>query len=337
MAILEHFKEHPDIFACPACRGNLKIEGKEIICSACRNHYGVDNGIPLLFWPNEWKGSKKDVTDKVKAFYEKTPFPNYDGVETAGDLVRKAERGIFSRLLNEQVPFNIRVLEVGCGTGQSSNFLGIAQRFVFGTDMCLNSLNLAQQFKERNNLKNVGFYQMNLFKPIFREESFHLVMCRGVLHHTSDPFGGFKSIAKLVKKGGYILIGLYNTYGRIGTDVRRIIFNVFGRRFKFLDPQLRGKSIEDIKKYTWYLDQYKNPHESKHTIGEVLRWFDKTGFDFVNGIPKLKAFRGFSENEKLFKPNPRGSRLDHFIAQASLMLAGSREGGFFIMIGRKKN
>jgi len=335
--ISSHMIENLDIFRCPGCGGNLEAAEGAIKCSACQKLYQTESGIPLLFLPNKCGTSKKDVTGKIKAFYEKTPFPNYEGLENAGDLVRKAERGVFSRLLNEQVPFNIRALEVGCGTGQSSNFLGIAQRYVFGTDMCLNSLKLAQQFKENNNLKNVGFYQMNLFRPIFKEESFHFVMCRGVLHHTGDPFGGFQSIAKLVKKGGYILIGLYNKYGRIGTDIRRIIFKASGNALAFLDPQLRGKGKGEVKKHAWFLDQYKNPHETKHTMGEVLGWFDAAGFDFVNSIPRLKGFRGFSENEKLFKTNPRGNGLDRFFVQAGLMLAGSREGGFFIMIGKRRH
>ena len=177
---------------------------------------------------------------------------------------------------------------------------------------------------------------MNLFRPIFREESFPLVICNGVLHHTSDPFAGFQSIAKLVKKGGFILIGLYHKYGRIITDIRRIIFNISGDHFKFLDPRLIAQDIGETRKLTWFADQYKNPHESKHTIGELLRWFDQTGFDFVGSIPKLKAFEAFSEYEKLFKANPRGNWLDHFLVQARLLFTGSKEGGFFLMIGRRK-
>ncbi len=272
----------------------------------------------------------------VKQFYEKTPFPNYEELENVGNLIQKAQRGVFARLLNEQIPFNIGVLEVGCGTGQLSNFLGVAHRIVFGIDLCLNSLRLGQEFKKKNDLERVGFYQMNLFRPIFREESFPLVICSGVLHHTSDPFTGFRSISRLVRKGGYILIGLYNRYGRITTDIRRMIFKIFNDRLRFLDPRLRCKDIGDLKKLTWFMDQYKNPHESKHTIGEVLRWFDETGFDFANSIPKSKAFEVFSENEKLFKLNPRGNWLDHFFVETHLLFTGSKEGGFFLMIGRRK-
>ncbi|MBU0880932.1 MAG: methyltransferase domain-containing protein [Candidatus Omnitrophica bacterium] len=334
--LLKHMIDHLEIFVCPACGKDLAVCGDTITCAGCKNTFSTESGIPLLFWPNEWDSSKRDVTHVVKSFYEKTPFPNYEKMETTGDLIEKAESGIFARLLNEQIPFNTRVLEVGCGTGQLTNYLGIAHRFLFGADMCFNSLKLANDFREKNRIDRTGFYQMNLFSPIFKKESFSLVISNGVLHHTSDPFGGFKSIARLVKKGGYIIIGLYNKYGRLTTDARRIVFNLLGDRLTFLDPYLRKSSIGDLKKFTWFMDQYKNPHESKHTIGEVMRWFDDTGFDFVNSIPKSRALSGFHQDEKLFKPNPKGSRFDHFCVQAQLLLTGKNEGGFFVMIGRKR-
>jgi len=332
--MLDHMKAHIDIFCCPACRGDLELIDKEIRCLSCYKLFQVEEGIPMLFWPNQWDNPEKDVTEIVKAFYEKSPFPNYDDFEDIGDLVEKAQNTFFANLLNQQLPFNIRVLEIGCGTGQMSNFLGVAKRYVFATDMCLNSLKLGEEFRRKNGLDNVGFYQMNLFKPIFKDESFPVVICNGVLHHTGDPFGGFKTIARLVKRKGYILVGLYNKYGRLITDLRRIIFKITGDRFKFLDPRLRDRI--DKRKESWFLDQYKNPHESKHTIGEVLEWFDKTGFDFIYGIPNPKAFEGFDLDDNIFKPHPKGNRFDHFITQLQLFFNGSKEGGFFIMIGRKR-
>jgi hypothetical protein len=151
------------------------------------------------------------------------------------------------------------------------------------------------------------------------------------------PFLGFQSISKLVRKGGFIIIGLYNTYGRIPTKIRRFIFKLSGDRFKGLDPRLRNKNLGDLRKHTWFMDQYRNPHESTHTIGEVLGWFDRTGFEFTNSVPKSTAFEPFSSEEKLFKVNARGTRLDHFLVQLGMLFSGGREGGFFIMIGRKKS
>ena len=71
-------------------------------------------------------------------------------------------------------------------------------------------------------------------------------------------------------------------------------------------------------------------------MGEVLRWFDESRFEFVNAVPKLRAHDQFTDQEKLFEPVGRGSSLDRALAQAKLIFTGSREGGFFIMIGRKR-
>lgn len=199
----------------------------------------------------------------------------------------------------------------------------------------LNSLKLGLQFKLNNGLKSPYFVQMNLFKPVFAKETFDVVICNGVLHHTADPFGGFRSISHVVKPGGYIIVGLYNSIGRIWTDLRRALFRASGRRMQFLDPYLRRSDVDEIKKRVWFADQYQHPHESKHTFDEALGWFRETGFEFINGIPKLQAFAGFSEQESLFRRNPAGTRFDHLWVQMSLALSGGAEGGFFVMIGRK--
>lgn len=275
----------------------------------------------------------KHITDIVRTFYEKHPFPNYNDLDDTSRLIEEARKGLFAKLLDEDIPFGARILEVGCGTGQLSNFLSIANRTVFGVDVSLNSLRLAQEFKEKNRLDRVHFLQMNLFHPVFEPESFDLVICNGVLHHTSDPFGGFKAIANLVKRNGYIMIGLYNRYGRVITDLRRFIFKISGNRFAFLDP--RSRKIEGKKRDVWLADQYKNPHESKHTIREALDWFGQTGFQFVKSIPKAGLFRAFSVDENLFKPEAPGNRLELFLVDLGMLFTGNRNGGLFVMIGRK--
>ena len=105
----------------------------------------------MLYEPNHWAPGAPDVTDTVRAFYEENPFPNYDDVDSVFRLAQKAEAGFFARMLNEQIPQNARVLEIGCGTGQLSNYLGsMGSRAVFGTDLCLNSLRLAEKFRREN-------------------------------------------------------------------------------------------------------------------------------------------------------------------------------------------
>ncbi len=131
------------------------------------------------------------------------------------------------------------------------------------------------------------------------------------------------------------MVGLYNAYGRIPTKVRSLIFRLSCRRFKFLDPRVRNKSLSDTRRHTWFLDQYENPHESTHTIGEVLGWFERTGFEFASSIPKLAAFEPFSEKEELFGIGSGSTMLDRGIVQLGMLLGGGKEGGLFVMIGRK--
>lgn len=328
---------NPSIFCCPNCSLKLaQLDKNKFACGACGAKFRPRGGVLSFYWPNEWHG-QKDVTVEIKKFYEKTPFPNYDEIDSVWKLREKASESVFVKLLDEQIPAGANVLEAGCGTGQTSNLLGIKKdRKVFATDICQNSLGLAESFRKKSGISNVVFLQMNLFKPAFKPKSFDIVISNGVLHHTSNPELGFATIGKLVKPGGYIIIGLYNAFSRKTTDLRRLIFNISNDRLRFLDPYVKSKDLSAIKKETWFRDQYKNPHESEHTIDEVLSWFDKNCFEFVNSIPKATVGSEFSDDERLFKKNPRGNRFNHWLVQLESLLVGGPEGGFFTMIGRKK-
>ena len=327
--------QHLHLLCCPSCRSDLELAVDRLACSRCERSFGFSGEIPLLYWPSDPAESRGDVTEVVKAFYEETPFPSYDEFDSVASLIEKARRGIFAARLDEEVPPGSTILEVGCGTGQLTNFLSVANRTVFGADICLNSLALAQQFKEQNHLARSHFVQMNLFRPIFRQESFDLVIANGVLHHTADPQAAFRSIAGLVKPNGHVLVGLYHRYGRLLTDLRRLVFRLSGNRFTFLDPNLRAGGFDGAKRLAWFRDQYKNPHESKHGIGEVMGWLEEAGLGFVQSLPRSRPFQRFSPAESLFEPEQPGSRLERLVVELGMIRSGSREGGFFVVIGRR--
>lgn len=331
----EFFRTHAEWLSCPACSGTPIRSDNGFRCSDCSQLYREQDGIPSLFVPNNWDGSKRDVTDDIKAFYEANPFPNYDDFDSAASLLDKARSGLFARLLDEQIPFGARVIECGCGTGQLTNFLSVANRTVVGVDLCLNSLKLATAFKDKNALDRAHFLQMNLFRPCFKPASFDLVISNGVLHHTADPFLGLQSISRLVKPGGYLLVGLYHKYGRLATDIRRWVFNATNDRFMFLDRHAVDSRVSAAKRRSWFMDQYKNPHESKHTVGEVLRWLERIGFEFVHAIPKTVPFSRLEDKERLFRSERVGNGFERLLVNLGHVFTGHREGGFFITIARR--
>src|SRR5262249_19151799 len=166
-------------------------------------------------------------------------------------LIEKAREGLFARLLNDQIPYAARVVEVGCGTGQLTNFLAIAHRSVLGVDVCLNSLRLAQGFKDEHGLKRAAFAQMNVFPPGLRDGFLDVVIANGVLHHTSDCRGAFRRISRLARPGGHVVVGLYSAYSRRLHYARRALFRWTGLTSRWLDPHF-ARGPAGGKRAAWF-------------------------------------------------------------------------------------
>jgi SAM-dependent methyltransferase len=325
---------------CPVDGGQLHRAGSELVSSSGRR-YQFEDGLPLLFVDEHFdnadgRSAPGAVTHEVQDFYEDAPFPNYNSFDSIGVFVERARQGIFARLLSEQIPPNSRVLEVGCGTGQLSNFLAATTMTrVYATDMTRASLRLGQKFARDNEIGGIEFLQMNLFRPCIRPSSMDIVISNGVLHHTHDTRKAFLSISRLVKPGGYIIVGLYNRIGRLRTDFRRWLLKAFGDSVLVLDPHLR-KDLSPDKRRAWIKDQYHHPCERKHSMSETLMWFDEAGLDFINSIPKILG--EFSSDEPLFARHQPGSAMDRRMAEIEMLFSHfGGEGGLYIMIGQRRD
>ena len=325
-----------DILSSPLGHGPLDIQDNRLICIGDGKEYEVVNNIPMLFEHLDSNTNLEKTTDLVRGFYEETPFPNYDSYDGIETFFEKANRSLFARLLNEQIPDHSLVLEVGCGTGQFSNYLGIKlNRTVIGCDMCMNSLILAEKFRNENSIDNAHFLHANLFTPPLKDDMFDFVYSIGALHHTPDPKAGFRRISRLVKSGGHIILGLYNFYGRAPTKIRKLIYDNFNADFLYkLDRQLKERKESDSRFNAWFRDQYAHPYESSHTADEVLRWFSDNNFRYVSSVPYFNG-EYIQETDNLFKPQPQRTFLSRLITQLEMIFNSQGEGGVFIMIGQK--
>jgi 2-polyprenyl-3-methyl-5-hydroxy-6-metoxy-1,4-benzoquinol methylase len=277
---------------------------------------------------------KDSVGAKVSDFYEDAPFPNYEDNETILDIVNKGRQNPFLVKLKNEIGLNKRVIEVGCGTGQLSVFLAHGtNNQCIGFDLTTASVRLGAEFAQKANLNNLAFVNGSLFDTQFEDESFDVIWCSGVLHHTNDPKGGFEHLVSKLKKDGYIIIGLYNSYGRFRTHLRRILFKTFGEKALILDPALRRMKSE-AKRKAWINDQYLHPHETCHSFDEVLDWFHEQGIEFCHGIPDFDG--DHTDHLPLFEKKSSGTRFSRILNQLLMIpshLGG--EGGLYIVIGQK--
>jgi len=152
------------------------------------------------------------------------------------------------------------------------------------------------------------------------EKKFDHVFCLGALHHTINPYTNFKVLADLCRPGGTITVGLYNLYGRLAHRVTRMRIGVcagsnFERRMDYVEKLIYRRKLKSTHEIAYVADKYVNPHESYHTVGEVLGWFKKNNITYIGSHPHTEK-----------------GKLQAFLTQLKWLI---KRKGFFILSGRK--
>jgi SAM-dependent methyltransferase len=326
------FKER--ILDCLKAPGQFDDAGLDVLdgafrCRTTTQTYPFIDGVPSLYQPSP--GEDISVTAKVRSFYEENPFPNYDGLEEFGELVHKGYESAFTTDLLKAIGYNKTVLECGCGTGQLTHFLQLNNNYTLGIDLSVSSLRLALRHKLSNQLARSSFAQMNIFELAIKDASFDVVIAHGVLHHTFDARRAFREIVRKVKPGGIVIVGLYNRYARIPTWLRSKVIERLGPR---IDYVVRTRIRDAEKANIWIKDQYYNPHETWHSIDEVLGWFEENGIDYLNAYPAILGTSG--EGAPLSAKTDPGNSFQRIVTQLAWIASIAREGALFDLIGRKR-
>lgn len=316
------------VLACPRCRAPLRARAGALACAACARSFEVRDGIPDL------RSELDRRSDDVREFYSVAPFPGYPPRHGYDALRARARRSDFARLLDEAIPPDARVLDVGCGTGQLCLFLATGDRLVVGADLTRASLLLAADAARRFRLRGARFVETDLRAPGLREGAFDVVTCSGVLHHTPDPEASFRAVARLVRPGGLLVLGLYNAYARLPHRVRRAVARATGFRWIPLDPVLRDRAAEPARRLAWLRDQYRHPEEHRHTLAEVQRWFAAGGVAYVRAYPSTVTAEPPLARGGLFEPAEDSWGLENVLHQLSWCWSLGREGGLFVVVGR---
>jgi SAM-dependent methyltransferase len=317
---------------CPGCSRALDAE---LACAGCGRKVERDGSI-LDFL------GRADLSGKgpmVQAFYEQRPFPGYAPGDDASSLLDRARRSPFLVSLDAALPPDAAVLDCGCGTAQVAAFLALssARRTIVAADGCRASLRAADGFRERAGLANLQLLRGDLFALPLGEQVFDFVICRGVVHHTADPAGATARVARHVAPGGYLMLGIYETFARALHRARRGLGRVSGgpegRLVRALDPILRRRDLDPEKKRTWIEDQYLHPLEHSLPLPRVVREVEALGFEFVRSIPP--AVEG---SDSFFAAGAKPGALAMLARRTGWLLSGlnDQDAGLVCAVMRKR-
>lgn len=285
------------------------------------------------------------VSDTVRQFYNTTPFPDYElsRFNTKEDLRLAASS--FAKILDRSIPKNVSIIDIGTGTGQLSAFLSLRRDSVWGIDFSDSSLNKATNLKEKLHLNSWTLKRVNIMDPQQINDinmQFEYVLCLGVLHHTENAYGAFTNILKLLKPKGHIAIGLYNSFGRIPLKIRKTLAKTIFKNndtVKDMFIKMQIGTVQDKERTRgWWNDQYEHPHETTHTVGEILRWFQNNNIAYCGAVPSLIPFdkadldiKGVWNDIDATHPYMP----IRMYKQLSWIIKTHHEGGYWIMFGKK--
>jgi 2-polyprenyl-3-methyl-5-hydroxy-6-metoxy-1,4-benzoquinol methylase len=275
-------------------------------------------------------------TERVRRFYSEVPFPSYGARDTLGSLRLRAERSALARLLDEAIPQDARVLDLGCGTGQTTIFLANGKRQVVGADLARGALVLAADAARRFGVEGTLFVETDLRRPGLAEGSFDVVLSLGVLHHTPDPRAAFAALARLARPEGIVVVGLYNTFARLPHRLRRLVARATGMRWIICDSVLAARAADPARRAAWVADQYLHPEEHRHTLGEVQGWFRDNDVEYLRSYPSALLDGDAPRGDQLFSPAEDDWWPEGILAQLAWTRTLAAEGGLFVTIGRRR-
>lgn len=232
---------------------------------------------------------------------------------------------------------HVRVLDAGCGTGVSTEYLGHLnpQAEILGIDLSEGALATAQERCRRSGATNVQFRHLSIYDIDQLDGMFDWINCVGVLHHMPDPVRGIQALATKLAPGGLLHGFVYAAIGRREISLmQRAIALVQGeQRGDYRDGvsvgrQLfaslpEGNRLKQREKDRWSLenqrdecfaDMYVHPQEVDYTVDTLFELIQAAGLEFVGfSNPHIwQLDRILGSNPELLQRAKQLSQMDQY-------------------------
>ncbi len=306
------------LFCCPVCRGELRsdhqaaLQGEGagptsdsgvFVCKGCQVSFPMHNGIPRFVPDSGYSTSFGFQWNR----HARTQLDRYSGLPISRSR-------LFSATKWKDDLKGERILEAGSGAGRFTEVL-------LGTGASLFSFDYSDaveaNYANNGTFPNLTLFQGDIYRIPLPPESFDKVICLGVLQHTPDPAAAFRSLVRMVRPGGEIVIDVYaktlaaslqwkyvlrpltrrmnkeRLYRLVNRWTPPLI--TFARLFRAIGGRV-GARIIPILEYShlglpvelnreWAIldtfDMYSPVHDHPQSLGTVRRWFNAAGFESI--------------------------------------------------------
>ena len=251
------------------------------------------------------------ATPVVSAFYDRFPYPGdplqdgpppgYNWRWCHESVLAFVQGGLKSRDSN---PGSIRILDAGCGTGVSTDYLCHLNpgAEVLAVDISAGALDVARERLRRSGgaeqVQSLRQEQRSLL-DLEDEGYFDYINSVGVLHHLRDPLAGLKALGQRLAPHGLLHLFLYADAGRweihrtqkvlelleagVGADGLRL-----GR--ELLSELPETNRLRRTHEQRWaidthadanFADMYLHPQETSYDLERLMALIESSGLYFA--------------------------------------------------------
>ena len=203
----------------------------------------------------------------------------------------------------------IRILDAGCGTGSSTEYLIQLnpEAAVIGIDLSEGAVKVAKERCQRSGISTAGtpvpeFKRLSVYDVDQLEGQFDLINCVGMLHHLPDPIKGLQNLATKLAPGGLIHIFVYAELGRWeirlmqqaiallqgketadyqkGVKLGRQLFASLPKDNRLVNYEATRWAMEN-QRDECFADMYVHPQEIDYNIETLFELIDASGLEFI--------------------------------------------------------
>jgi 2-polyprenyl-3-methyl-5-hydroxy-6-metoxy-1,4-benzoquinol methylase len=184
------------------------------------------------------------------------------------------------KLLNSGSLDNKKILEIGCGRGGFALYLSSISgphTEIVAADFSQAAVDKGKAFARSQDISNITWTQADIQKIPFPDEYFDIVISCETIEHVPNPLQGVRELARVLKKGGSLILTTPNYLGLFG--IYRGYLRLTGRKWTEMGQPINNFTM----------------------IPRTLRWLKKSGI-------KVKFF----DSEIISMPFPGKNKVKYF-------------------------